>query len=107
MAHLLHLRVDEAPSQGGVVHRGVAGGEGALRLGDGQGARLIDSTPPPMYTSASPSITARAAWATASRPEPHRRLTVTPATSSGKPANSSDILATLRLSSPAWFAHPK
>src|SRR5215213_1808911 len=37
MAHLLHLRIDEAPSQGGVVHRGVAGGEGALRLGDGPG----------------------------------------------------------------------
>src|SRR5215217_2283764 len=34
MAHLLHLRVDESPSQGSVVHRGVAGGERALRLRD-------------------------------------------------------------------------
>ena len=47
------------------------------------GARLIDSTPPPTYTSASPSITARAAWATASSPEPQSRFTVAPATSSG------------------------
>src|SRR5438105_14344597 len=31
-----------------------------------------------MYTLASPSITARAALATASSPEPHRRLTVAP-----------------------------
>ena len=47
------------------------------------GARLIDSTPPPTYTSASPSITARAACATASSPEPQSRLTVAPPTSSG------------------------
>src|SRR5215207_3523227 len=35
MAHLLHLRVDESPSQGSVVHRGIAGGERALGLRDG------------------------------------------------------------------------
>ena len=45
MAHLFHFRVDEAPSQGGVVHRGVASGEGALGLGDGPGgaAHGLDS----------------------------------------------------------------
>src|SRR5829696_2801309 len=35
VAQRLHPRVDEAPSQGGVVHRGVAGRERPLRLGDG------------------------------------------------------------------------
>src|SRR4051794_22095504 len=39
-------------------------------------------------------------------PEPHSRLTVWPATSTGSPASSAAIRATLRLSSPAWFAHP-
>ena len=56
---------------------------GRVDLASASGARLIDSTPPPTNTSASPSITARTAWATASRPEPHRRFTVAPATSSG------------------------
>src|SRR5215203_3135002 len=34
MAHLLHLRVDQSPSQGGVVHGGVAGGERTRGLRD-------------------------------------------------------------------------
>ena len=34
-------------------------------------------------------------------------VTVTPATESGRPASSPAILATLRLSSPAWLAAPK
>ena len=38
---------------------------------------------------------------------PHSRLKVTAATSMGKSASSVAIRATLRLSSPAWLAHPK
>ena len=38
---------------------------------------------------------------TADRPDAQRRLTVTPATLSGKPASRTAIRATLRLSSPA------
>jgi len=49
---------------------------------------------------------ARAALPTASMPEPHKRLIVEPGTSMGKPASRPDMRATLRLSSPAWFAQP-
>ena len=71
------------------------------------GARVIDSTPPPMNTSPSPTAIAWAAVLTACSPEPHSRLTVSPPTSTGKPASSSAIRATLRLSSPAWLAQPR
>ena len=40
-------------------------------------------------------------------PEAPLFVTVTPATDSGRPASSAPIRATLRLSSPAWFAQPK
>jgi hypothetical protein len=40
-------------------------------------------------------------------PEPHSRFTVLPAMLVGSPASSEDMRATLRLSSPAWFAQPK
>ena len=76
-------------------------------LGREYGARLMDSTPPAMYTSPSPALIARAAWLMAFKPEAHRRFTVTPPTSTGRPASRAAIRATLRLSSPAWFAHPK
>ncbi len=72
-----------------------------------QGARLIDSTPPAMATEASPSAMARAAWMTASRPEPQSLLTVTPGTDTGSPASRTAIRATSRLSSPAPLASPK
>ncbi len=71
------------------------------------GARLIDSTPPATKRSPSPAITAWHADETAARPEAQSRFTVTPATESGRPASSAAIRATLRLSSPAWFAAPK
>src|SRR5207245_2817057 len=45
--------------------------------------------------------------ATACNPEPHSRFTVCPGTSTGSPARSSAMRATLRLSSPAWFAQPR
>src|SRR5659263_176910 len=64
------------------------------------------STPPATINSASPTRIARAALPTASIPEPHRRLNVTPGTSGGRPARSPAIRATFRLSSPAWFVHP-
>ena len=71
------------------------------------GARLIDSTPPATNRSPSPAMTAWHAETTAASPEAQRRFTVTPATDSGRPASSAAIRATLRLSSPAWFAQPK
>ena len=72
-----------------------------------KGARDMDSTPPAIMISASPDLMARAAIVSASMPEPQRRLTVEPETSFGRPASSSDMRATFRLSSPAWLAQPK
>ncbi len=40
-------------------------------------------------------------------PEAQSRLTVSPGTEVGSPASSAAMRATLRLSSPAWLAHPK
>ena len=71
------------------------------------GARVIDSTPPATKTSPSPTMIAWAAALIACRPEPHSRLTVWPATSTGSPASSAAMRATLRLSSPAWLAQPR
>jgi len=59
------------------------------------------STPPAMKVSPSPALIACAALAAAWSPEPHNRFTVWPGTSTGSPASSSAIRATLRLSSPA------
>ena len=70
------------------------------------GARLIDSTPPATKRSPSPAITAWQAPTIAESPEAQSRFTVTPPTDSGSPASSTAIRATLRLSSPAWFAQP-
>src|ERR1700733_8382121 len=72
-----------------------------------KGARDILSTPPAMTTSTSPLFMHRAALITASRLEPQSRFTVTPGTSFGSPASNGAIRAMFRLSSPAWFAHPK
>ena len=47
------------------------------------GTRDIDSTPPAMSRSSKPERTREAAWLTASRPEPQKRLSCTPATGSG------------------------
>jgi NAD(P)H-hydrate repair Nnr-like enzyme with NAD(P)H-hydrate dehydratase domain len=75
-------------------------------LGITKGARLMLSTPPAIIRVASPDLMARAAMPSASRPEPHRRLMVTPGTSIGRPASRDAMRATLRLSSPAWLAQP-
>ena len=53
-------------------------------LGITYGARVIDSTPPPMNTSPSPTAMAWAAELIAWSPDPHSRLTVRPPTSTGK-----------------------
>ena len=47
------------------------------------GARVIDSTPPATNTWPSPATIARAAWVTASSPEPHSRFTVAAGIDSG------------------------
>ena len=60
-----------------------------------------------MNTSPSPTAIAWAAELIAWSPQPHSRLTVSPPTSTGSPASSSAIRATLRLSSPAWLAQPR
>ncbi len=44
--------------------------------------------------------------AIASRLDPQSRFTVPPGADTGSPASSAAIRATLRLSSPAWFAQP-
>ena len=62
-----------------------ARGNGFSGLSTTHGARLIDSTPPATQTDASPTAIARLAWIAASRPEPHRRLTVAPGTVVGRP----------------------
>ena len=73
----------------------------ASGLSSTYGARVMVSTPPAMNTSPSPAPIAWAAAFTAWSPDPHSRLTVWPATSTGSPARSAAIRATLRLSSPA------
>ncbi|CAB5311200.1 hypothetical protein IST455A_02681 [Burkholderia multivorans] len=64
------------------------------------------STPPAIISRASPALIARAAVPIASMPEPQSRFSVVPGTAVGSPASSADMRATLRLSSPAWFAQP-
>src|SRR3990172_749323 len=60
-----------------------------------------------MKTSPSPPRMACAAVATACSPEPHSRLTVWPATLTGRPLSNTAMRATFRLSSPAWLPQPK
>ena len=60
-----------------------------------------------MHIVSSPAAIARDALNAASIPDPHSRLTVAPGTDVGRPASSTAMRATLRLSSPAWLASPK
>src|SRR4051812_35499133 len=85
----------------------LARGNGLSGLSITHGARLIDSTPPAMQTVSSPDAIARLALNAASIPEPHSRFTVAPGIEVGRPASSTAMRATLRLSSPAWLASPK
>ena len=90
-----------------VSARPASRGNGLSARGSTNGARVMDSVPPAMQMSSSPAAMARAAEAMASMPEPHSRFTVAPGTSTGSPASSTPIRATLRLSSPAWLAAPQ
>ena len=65
------------------------------------GARDMLSTPPAISREFSPVLMARAAIEMASRLDPQSRFTVVPGTDCGRPASSSAMRATLRLSSPA------
>ena len=76
-------------------------GYGRSALAVTKGARVIDSAPPATKSSPSPARIAWHAETTADSPEAQSRLTVTPATSCGRPASSAAMRATLRLSSPA------
>ena len=71
-----------------------------------KGALDMLSTPPAITTSASPVLIDLAAAVNASRPEPQSLFTVAPVTEVGSPDSNEAILATLRLSSPAWFTQP-
>ena len=75
-------------------------------LGIAHGARLIDSMPLPMQTSASPAMIVWAASLTADSADAQLRFMVTPGTSTGNPASSVAMRATSRLSSPPWLPQP-
>ena len=77
-----------------------------MAFGITNGALVILSIPAAIIISASPHMICLAALMIASNPEAHKRLTVVPATVTGNPASNAAILATFRLSSPAWFASP-
>ena len=57
------------------------------------GTRDIDSTPPARIRSSQPERMRAPAWLTASRPEPQKRFSCTPATSSGQPAAMTAVRA--------------
>ena len=67
---------------------------------------LIDSVPPAIITSASPTRMRSAAIATALTPDEQKRLMVTPPTVFGRPASSTAMRATLRPCSPSGIAQP-
>ena len=100
-----HPRVDQAPAEGRVDEL-LRPRQAVVARGSTNGARLIASTPPATATSPRPRARSAAARLRASRPDPHSRLTVAPGIDSGRPASSTAIRATLRLSSPAWLAAP-
>jgi hypothetical protein len=60
-----------------------------------------------MQHVSSPAAIARLALNAASIPDPQSRFTVAPGIEVGRPASRTAMRATLRLSSPAWFASPK
>ena len=103
----LHHRVDEAPAERRVLELLVAA-EGPRRPCRGRAASgTCSRRRRPGRDRPRRSRMARAAWPTASSPDAQSRLTVTPGTEAGSPASSAAIRATLRLSSPAWFAQPR
>ena len=106
--HLLHPRVREAPAERRVVDGLVAAREGACRAWPSRAARGSSTRRRRRRRGRRhPRATAWHAETTAESPDAQSRFTVTPATDSGSPASSAAMRATLRLSSPAWFAQPK
>ena len=106
--HRLHLRIREAPAERRVPGRSACPGRRRARPSRRRTARgVIDSAPPATKRSPDPARIAWHASTTAESPDAQSRFTVTPATSWGSPASSAAMRATLRLSSPAWFAAPK
>src|SRR5580765_5485944 len=69
--------------------------------------KLIDSRPPPMAASAPPMMIWCAAIAMAWSPDEQNRLTVVPATETGRPARTSATRATLLPCGPLGWAHPR
>jgi len=68
---------------------------------------LMDSRPPPMAASAPPMMIWCAAIAMAWRPDEQKRLTVVPATETGRPARTRATRATLLPCGPLGWAHPR
>src|SRR5882672_1751789 len=67
---------------------------------------LMLSSPPPMAASAPPRMIWWAAMAMAWSPEEQKRLTVVPATETGRPARRSATRATLLPCAPLGWAQP-
>ncbi len=70
------------------------------------GTMLIDSQPPAIITSASPTRMRSAAICTAVSPEAQKRFTVTPPTELGRPASSAPTRATFMPCSPSGKEQP-
>ena len=70
------------------------------------GTRLIDSAPPAIITSASPTRMRSAAICSAVRPEAQKRLTVTPPTEVGSPASTAATRAMFMPCSPSGKEQP-
>ncbi len=70
------------------------------------GTRLIDSAPPAISTSASPTRMRSAAIWIAVRPEAQKRLTVTPPTGFGKPHSATAMRAMFMPCSPSGNEQP-
>jgi hypothetical protein len=70
------------------------------------GTIVIDSAPPAMMTSASPTRMRSAAIESAVSPDAQKRFTVTAPTVSGRPASSAPMRAMFMPCSASGIAHP-
>ena len=97
VVHLGELRVDEPPAERRVLELARSAVPGVLGLGHHVRRPRHRFDAAATKTSPSPTAIAWAAALIACRPEPHSRLTVWPATSTGKPARSAAIRATFAV----------
>ena len=105
---LRHPRVDEPPADRRVdqlARRRAGSARSGFSITNGDAGHRLDAAGE--HDVAVAGLDRARGLRTASRPDAHRRLTVTPGTSTGSPASSAPIRATLRLSSPAPFVQPK